>query len=203
MSSRWLTDLIEGVVAIYREADKEVALFQLATGLRCPPLCDVCCNNSNVEASLVEALPLAEEILRGGEEAQVLEAIEKKSERGSSLCLFHKEYSQDAKGFCQHYAVRPLLCRMFGYAGRIGKSGSPEFSPCGTIKTVFKDNAAKASEDVSRGLSVPCYNDFFMRIALLSPALGFKMLPINTAFKEAIEYLAWRKPPKQKTKKAA
>jgi hypothetical protein len=52
------------VLRIYREIDQKTALLQSAFALRCPDLCGACCDSPEVEAAVVETLPLAEEIYR-------------------------------------------------------------------------------------------------------------------------------------------
>ncbi len=199
-----LDDLISSITEIYQEIDRNTYTFQMATGMRCPPSCSACCNNSHVEASLLESLPLALHVLEENIEDQLVNRIDESLESGSHVCIFLGDASADGTyGSCLCYPFRPLLCRLFGYAGRFGKTGRIEFTACRSLKLLSGDKAENASEAVRGGLEVPVYQNYFMRVSTLLPDIGFKMLPINTAIKAAIEYLSFRIPPRQKTLRAA
>ena len=74
----YIKDLSSKVLRIYKEIDQKTARLQFTFGLRCPSLCGVCCDNPEVETTVLEILPLAEEIYRRKEEEKVLCALEEK-----------------------------------------------------------------------------------------------------------------------------
>jgi Fe-S-cluster containining protein len=101
---------------------------------------------------------------------------------------------QVEKGSCDYYEFRPLLCRLFGFVSRKNKYNRPEFSTCNVIRGIDPERVRRAEIAVSEGLSCPVYQDSFMRIAMIDPYLGYRLLPINQALKGAIEHLYWISP---------
>ncbi len=196
--------LILELSRIYRGIDRKTLRLQHAASLNCPEGCGACCETQHIEATLLETLPVAEAIFDNGEEETILLAVEEKLSRNDFSCaLFRASPSQPGHGSCSYYSSRPLLCRLFGYAARRNRHGDLEFSTCRRIREASPDAVQRAQIGVSAGLTVPVFQESFMRIASMNPAIGFKRRPINYAIKEAIEYLYWRKPGKEKMAKAS
>ena len=169
---------------IYRSIDRETARFKAASGILCPSPCGQCCVNSNVEASELEMLPLAFELVRRGKADEWYGKAEAKNFEGQ--CVFYS--SNDIYGQCRYYAFRPLVCRLFGYAGNRDKYGRQHLVTCARIKrehsllieTVFE----KIADDA---LKVPMMSDMVMRVSSVDPVMTRETLPINMAFKKAVE----------------
>ncbi len=188
-------NICSGVIEIYRDLDRKTACLQLATGLCCPPECGVCCKNLEVEATVLEALPAAEEIYRRREEEAVLCAIEKAEKRGDSVCvLYQPDPDIPRNGRCRYYEFRPLLCRLFGFASRRNKFGDIELCTCKIIKESNPEAVQRAEMAVSQGFGGPDYHDAFMRVGSVDPGKGYRRLSINLAFKGALQYLYWTRP---------
>ncbi len=186
-------ELPSRVLRIYQEIDQKTARLQLALGLRCPPLCGSCCDNPKVEATVLEALPLAEEVYRRKEEETMFFVLEEKGNQGDFKCaLYRANPGFPENGWCSYYEFRPLVCRLFGFAFRRNKFGNLEYSACKVIKQRSPEAVHRAEIGVSEGLDVPVYQDSFMRIASMDSAIGYRRLPINLALKEALERLYWR-----------
>ena len=188
-------DLIMRVLDIYRDIDRKAARFQSVTGLQCPERCGSCCESEEVEATVIEMLPLAEELLSEYEISTLLDQIEAKINYGDPTCaLVHR--INDATGYlrCSHYPHRPLMCRLFGCAARKGRSGKKELSVCRIIKQGNSSSLIRAEIFLNQGLDIPVYQECFMRIASLHPGMGFTLLPINIALKAALEYFYFRRP---------
>lgn len=195
-----LSDLSSHVMQVFREAGRAVAGFQLATGLRCVPGCGVCCESRHVEATVVEALPLAEELYRGGKEATVLDAIDGKELRGDPVCvLYRPDSGTPGHGCCAYYEFRFLVCRLFGFSARRGKLGRLEFSTCKIIKehcpdaVTIADRCMSAGPPLSQVAHIPVYQDMFMRVAGIDPGRGFRRYPVNQAIKNALELFYWKR----------
>jgi len=140
------------VMQVFREVGREIAGLKLATGLRCVPGCGSCCESRQVEATVVEALPLAKEIYRRGEEEKILLAIDEKNLHGDPLCvLYRPDLHHPGHGRCAHYEFRFLVCRLFGFAARRGKSGRLEFSPCKIIKQKYPGIVAAVDRSIGGG----------------------------------------------------
>lgn len=189
---------------IYREMDALSSRFQNATGLRCLPGCGTCCDTDDVEATVVEVIPLCWQILLGGEEERYLSAIEESETLGTERCvIYDPAQSREPGGCCSLYEFRPLVCRLFGFAACRNKKGGLEFTSCKWLKDATPEVMIRAQIGVGSGLPVPIYQDAFMRVASLNPALGFRRLPINRAIKEALGYLYWKRPVDLSKAKAA
>jgi Fe-S-cluster containining protein len=190
-----LFDLRMGVLETYREIDRKTARFQSVTGLQCPEPCGICCESKEVEATVIEMLPLAEEILLRKESDLLMERIETKIDSGDRMCaLVNRVAGTTVHLRCSYYQYRPLICRLFGYASRNGRSGNKELSICKVIKKSNSNALKRAEIALNQGIDIPVYQECFMRIASMHPGMGYQLLPINYAMKAAIEYLDFRRP---------
>lgn len=201
MEHRTLTSEIS---RIYRAIDRKITRLQHAATIACPEGCGACCQTLHIEATVLESLPLAEAVFEYEAEDHVLQLLEEKLSRNDPTCaLFIPGMENPGSGRCSFYAFRPLLCRLFGFASRKNRHGDLEFSTCRRIRETFPESVQRAQIGVSSGLRVPVFQDSFMRIAAMNPAIGFHQRPINLAIKEAIEYIYWRRPGKEKMAKAS
>ena len=185
-------DRIYRIISAYKGFDRAISRFQSVTGLHCPDGCSSCCTSRQVEASILELLPLALEIYSRRDEEEVIRSIqEKENEQDLRCVLLLREPPLDMKGSCSYYDFRPLLCRLFGFALRKNKYNRPEFSPCNIIRSIDPGGVKRAEIAISEGLKCPIYQEAFMRIASINPDMGYRLLPINQALKGAIEHLYW------------
>jgi Fe-S-cluster containining protein len=195
--------LLRRIHGIYREFDRYISSLQMATGIRCPDGCGICCQSQVVEATVLECLPLAGEIFDQGKEEATLSAIDERTERGDLKCVLyipHRDLPES--GRCAYYDYRPLVCRLFGFAARRNKFGQKELCLCRVAKKAepAKSTAAETKTDLTH---VPDFHEAFMRIASLSPGIGTSLLPINTALRQSLEYLYWKRPRRRKMRRAA
>lgn len=182
------------VLTIYDELDERIARFQGASALRCPTGCGACCLEQEIEATVLEALPLAQQILSNQQEENILGLIEEREKHEDALCvLYQPDPAIPGNGSCSCYRARPLVCRLFGYAMRRNKAGVLELSLCRVLKEKIPHAILKAEKRIHDGCDVPVYQDSFMRIASLDPDIGFRRLPVNLALKRALEKLYWKK----------
>lgn len=196
---------VSQVLRIYHEIDRRVDRFKKATGLACPPGCGTCCESQDVEATLLEVLPLAWEIYREGLGEEIIGLTEERTAVDNWTCAAFRCHDKPASdtGCCDYYDFRPLLCRLFGFAARRDKYGRREFSTCRILKATSPFAVQRAAIAVTSGLDVPVYQECHMQVATVDPGLGFRRLPINTALKQAIEFLHWRRPKRRPIRKAA
>lgn len=195
---------INSVLKIYKTLDQQVNNFSRITGLRCPERCGVCCENPNVEATVLELLPMAKEIYLSGREDEILEILGFRAEQTYTPCaLYRPDPSIRGNGRCLYYSYRPLICRLFSFAARKNKYNRIEFAPCKNIRQNAPHPAQRAEMAIANGLNPPLYQESAIRIASVLPSLGFKRYPINRAIWEALAYLQWNKPIKPKRRKAA
>ncbi|MBW4680721.1 MAG: YkgJ family cysteine cluster protein [Microcoleus vaginatus WJT46-NPBG5] len=180
------TDVIERLLALYQQIDEETTAFQAVTGLQCPADCGRCCENPEIEATPLEMLPLAIELLRQGKAQQWLERLAALNER--SVCVF---YQSDplipGNGRCGVYAGRPAVCRLFGYATVKNKQGTPELAACRHHKQTVPAAVEIAKAAIIAGVPAPNFSDYGNEIANLDPNLGQMQMPLNQALKIALE----------------
>jgi len=179
-------DLAARVLEQLTRYDALTNRLMTATGLCCPPGCARCCESLEVEASVLELLPLAVELWRTGEADRWLERAVGVADSGP--CVFHDParlwYGQ---GRCRIYPLRPLVCRLFGYAASRDKHGRPRLGTCRFVNQLVPEAAAAARLAVEAGVEVACFADAGTELAGLDPGLGRPLLPINLAVAVAIE----------------
>ena len=187
--------LLSEIRQIYHEIDQQITFFQNAVQLHCPTGCSICCEGREIEATVPELLLLADEIFQSGQQDSLAELIEQSEKKSDQACvLYRPDPLLPGNGRCGQYPLRPLVCRLFGFAGRYNKSEELEFSTCKKISAQDPQKVSAAQEWIRAGLSVPVFQASFMRLASLHPGLGFQRLPINQALKKALEYCYWKKP---------
>ncbi len=125
---RALTDL----EAIYRKADRDTTRWRERGGFACPPGCGTCCERWDPEVLPAEADYLAAWLLR--REPGLVSALRESAGPpppdpgpGRSRCPF---YDPAADLHCRVYPARPLVCRLFGFAGLTGRRGETVFPGC-------------------------------------------------------------------------
>lgn len=189
-----MTDPPEEVLNIYQEVDRKILRFQEATGLKCPPGCGSCCMSQEVEATVLEVLPLAIESFSAQQEDLLYAKIEEQERKGDRACiLYQPDLRTPGNGRCTYYKVRPLLCRLFGFATRKSKEGNLELCTCKLLRATFPQELQKEGENGLSKFSLPVYQEISMRIAVLNPGMGFQRLPLNLAIKSAIEKVFWKR----------
>jgi Fe-S-cluster containining protein len=188
---------LEEVLNIYQEVDRKIFRFQEATGLKCPPGCGSCCVSQEVEATVLEVLPLAIECFSVQQEDLLYAKIEEQERKGDRACiLYQPDLRTPGNGRCTYYRVRPLLCRLFGFAARKAKEGNLELCTCKLLRAAFPQELPKEGDKVLSKCSLPVYQEISMRIAVLNPGMGFRRLPLNLAIKSAIEKVFWKENPR-------
>ena len=179
-----LVSIAEAVMAIYRDIDQKVAAFQKESGLACPRFCGRCCDSQKVEATVIECLPAALAFAENGEEETVLAAIAAMPP-GEKRCLFYDPRHEERPSWgCSHYETRPLVCRMFGFAGNADRLAKPRLALCRVMKKAFALD--EGDEYRLASARMPLFHEAAVRLAALHPQLGVKMLPINLAVREAL-----------------
>jgi len=185
--------LSSDILQIYHEVDTQTAQIAKSTGLHCPPHCGQCCHSPKIEISVLEALPLALDIYLTHDENKIMDKIE--AQDNNPICvIFDPDPENLDNGRCSRYAMRPLICRLFGYTARKNKYDELEFSGCQVHKAQEDAAYQRAVFALKSGFPFPIGQEFCMQIASLNPQLGHRILPINQAIAEALEFLYWKHP---------
>ena len=90
-------------------------------------------------------------------------------------CFFH-DGSRDFR--CSVYGIRPMICRMFGYAGVRDKHGAVQFAPCPRMEN---------SERPVVVASVPVFQDLQYTLMSFAPPELARLLPFAEALSEAVD----------------
>jgi Fe-S-cluster containining protein len=166
---------------VYAEMGETFSAYQASTGLACPPGCGKCCLNPDVEASVLEMIPLALKIY---DEGKVDEWLLKLETTSQTYCLFLTQLPGSDKSFCGSYNERPSVCRMFGIAGTFDKYHSVTHSICKHLKEIYPIIPQANKE-------TPLMPLWSSRLAALDPELIQNKLPVNQALHAALEKIAF------------
>lgn len=182
-----MTPLATQVQAVFDEVDRGTSAFASASGIACPPGCGACCHSPNVEASELEMLPMAEHLMETGEAETVYQLLSQQP--GEKICVFFKPVpGSSTDGRCSRYTHRPLVCRLFGFAGRHNKEGRPQFNACKVHQQAIPHEVRDAIDRVDRGtLRPPLFSEAMDAVWAIHPTLGFDRFPINEALRKALE----------------
>jgi len=131
LPSSLLKGQLESLADLYLRADTAVAHFARASGVSCPDGCGLCCEGFVPDILPLEAAYVAVWLAGTEHERAVALTSGTLSPRigkdGKSGCPL---YDPDTPYHCTVYESRPLICRMFGFAGTRDKLGAPTFSVC-------------------------------------------------------------------------
>jgi Fe-S-cluster containining protein len=171
------------IVELFSRLEAETSAFAGASGLRCPDGCGACCESPNVYTSVVELEPLAEELVARGEAE---DALDRAAAAGPGQCVFYASHGPGL-GRCTVYALRPMICRLFGFAAVRNKQGQPELAGCRVHKGAQPEAMAHARALVAGGHPVPMMTDWQQQAAELGTSATGALVPINQAIQQALE----------------
>ena len=179
---------IRQVERIFREMDSEFARLKNVTGVTCPEGCMLCCLKPNLEASVLEFLPLAWHLVTTGQHHEVIENIES----GLSVCVaLNTIRPDDMMPGCRFYKHRGAICRLFGSAAiRDSKTRKLSLYSCKTLKENYASSWAEISERLNLQKKLPVVSDFYFRLVAVDPQLSAEYHPINESIYLAIEKVA-------------
>jgi Fe-S-cluster containining protein len=168
--------LCSSALALLAGAEMAACRFGRESGRACPAGCGDCCLSHRPEDSVLSALPAA----RWAVENDLLEVLERAAqERPEGPCTF---FDEDADKHCMIYPLRPLVCRLFGFAGRRDKHGIVQYRPCRRMTAPTGAGPAEA----------PVFSELSAQIDGLYPPLGRERLALNLAFFKAAQWLLLR-----------
>lgn len=183
-------EVISRVRSLFSEVDGKVEELKALTGVHCPPMCGVCCEGLKVETTLIEMMPLAEELWKNNEADIWLDTLNKAGDKFS--CVFYRKDAEvQGNGRCLVYGTRPLICRLFGFFTIMDKNGKYDFGSCIVMKKKYPDNYQKALKMVREGDHPSNVTDYSIRVISMGAGVNSKMLPINIAAKMAIEKIGF------------
>ncbi len=177
--------VIQQVKEIFAQIDRQTAALQAATGLNCPASCGRCCENPEVETTVLEMIPLALELWQRGEALAWISRAQAGENRG--ICVFYQpDPFVPGNGRCSVYEFRPSICRLFGFATVNNKQGKPELAACIRHKEMMPETVAQTKAAIADGLPAPNFAQISIQLAMLDPS-GIERFPINQALTLALQ----------------
>ncbi len=196
-SNMTLAEKVKAVESVFEDLDRDIATFQGNTGIGCIRGCGACCTKPDIEATILEFLPLAYQLHLQGRENEIFDRLA--SEQDSTICLFFAtKIPGHGAGMCTIYEHRGLICRLFGFSATTDKYGKPVLATCKYIKGHENGMYQHAVDAIDKGAFVPVMNNYYMRLLAIDMSLGNQFYPINKAIQLAIEkvgmYFAYESP---------
>jgi Fe-S-cluster containining protein len=175
--------IVSQVLALYADLDRQVATFQLESGLRCLPQCGRCCPVSDIYTTVLEMLPLAEEMLRRGAAEAWLTRIGLAAATPGCI-LYQVHPPENVGGHCGFYPWRPSVCRLFGFAAVRNRNGGRSLAACKCLKAAAPLAVEAAGVHAEKA---PCFSDVGAILYAIDPAAGSRLMPINGALQQAVQ----------------
>ena len=181
-----ISQKIKKLLYLFQSTEKQVAVFQERSGLHCLNGCGRCCDNPNIETTPAEMLPMAQKIW---EEKTLDHWLGRLNDQGSSkICVFYAaDPAVAGKGQCLQYSLRPLVCRLYGFSARREKFGSLNLITCPLIKQDQATEVRAAQKRINAGVKAPVMQDVTFKLQSIEPGPQNKTLPINEAFRKALD----------------
>ena len=176
---------VSSLLKLFRKLDCDIRKFQRASGLKCREGCGQCCENPRVETTAAEFLPLAFHLWREKKaEGWLLKAQE---QNFTGRCVFYEPRADHSgRGRCSVYALRPLICRLFGFSAVTDKNNRKMLLTCPIIKTEFSSALPGIEKAINEKMFIPKTTDYVLQAQQIDPSLS-RQLPINEALKLSLE----------------
>jgi Fe-S-cluster containining protein len=183
-----MLEKIRKVEQVFKQLDRETERFGKESKLKCLSNCNLCCLKKDLEANVLEFLPLAYHLFSNNLHEQALELLE----TNPGFCINLERNPEPGKtAGCSNYFYRGLICRLFGFSGTRDKSGKLAIYTCSPMKTEFQEEFKYASEKVNSGMKIPMVTDYYYKIYFIDTNLANDYNPINTSIRKAIEKVAY------------
>lgn len=181
-----IREKVREVEKVFSELEKDIKLFQSETQLGCKTGCGECCKKPDIEATVLEFLPLAFYLWQTGKDAEVLRRLEE-TMLAPPCTFFSSFFTGQSVGMCSIYLHRGLICRLFGFSASRDKEGKPVLATCKFIKTELSEKYNETVRAINEGAFVPVMNQYYMKLLAIDLDLGNRFFPINQAIKLAVE----------------
>ena len=173
---RQLESLSRQVLNIYEELDS----VHDAIGVSCNG-CRECCKTAayNIEVTVLELIPLTLHLVERGKFDLWLSKAQ--TATSNDRCVLFADESIKVEGGCSFHQYRPLVCRLFS-ASYVRRKNNVEILSCRFLK-------GELSKKIDHLVDAQTYFD---RLYDIDPYLAIQRRDINTAFREALEYVGMK-----------
>ncbi len=187
-----LIEKVRAVEEVFLELDTHIRDFQSWSSLACKTGCGQCCLKPNVQATILEFLPLAHYLF---ENDQAIAWLDRLEQDAPDICVMINPFRGDA-GLCGEYQHRGMICRLFGFSARRNKYSVKELITCQVIKSEQGGAVTTAQAGIAQGAEIPVASHYYTRLLAIDDLLARDLYPINVAIKKALEtvlnYYAYR-----------
>jgi Fe-S-cluster containining protein len=169
---------------LFQAVDAAITAFQDATGLGCPTGCGHCCETQTPYVSVADMLPIARDAVARGDGDALYDQAVAAAAAGSPCVIFEPGR---LPGGCTRYELRPMLCRLFGFAAVKDKHGQQRLALCRIHARDLPEASARATAHVDGDGAVPIFAEWQAETDALDPDGSREQLPINEALARALE----------------
>ncbi len=181
-----LNQKVKKVNELFDLLDKDIRKFASTTSLHCLVGCGKCCTKPDIDATVLEFLPLALHYFMNGQ-AEVM--LEKFKEKNVTCHVFNPTNAELGLGNCSNYNYRGLICRLFGMSAAKSRANDLQLYTCGIIKSSQEEEYKRTAEQIKISRQVPMVTDYYQRLNSIDSTLAGQYYPINEATRRAIEYV--------------
>lgn len=173
-----LGERLSSIQKLFSQLETAQKRFQEVFCIGCTEGCGSCCEHFYPNITNLEAEYMALGLMFEGRDQQILDMIHITDKEPSSCPLYRK----DTPYHCSCYAIRPLVCRLFGMAVSKDKEGRPAFRNCRWNER--KIEISKENLELNRKVLVTM-SDYGMELEYLQPG-DPKTYPLLEALERAI-----------------
>lgn len=184
-------DGLEELIQLYKDYDIQTSFVRRDNNFFCVSGCGACCYKPSLhlEVTVFEMIPLAIDLIISGQGNYALEILNQQGIEQMPCVMYHKTSEDGSQGYCTNYDNRPLICRYFGGAAKVGKYGSRQLVLCKILKEKHKLN-----QDLLDHLSnlMPFIPHVTPQLRNLNRYIDNGLYPLNQGLKQALEYVLFR-----------
>jgi len=179
---------IRKVEQVFKQLDTETDKFGKQSNLKCLTNCNLCCLKKDLEANVLEFLPLANYLVKNNLHEDALALLDTNPEH--CINLAKSQVSGQTAG-CSNYEHRGMICRLFGFSGIKGKNTKLAVYTCSHMKKEYPLEFKTAMERINSGMEIPMVTDFYYQIYFVDSYMANDYNPINVSIRKAIEKVAY------------
>ncbi|MCA9408575.1 MAG: YkgJ family cysteine cluster protein [Candidatus Omnitrophica bacterium] len=177
------------LAGVYFKLDNHIKRFRRKTNINCLKGCGKCCERVYVETAPLEMIPLAAIILKRAKSGLWIRKLMNVSVEGR--CMFYRKLKDvPGKGRCLIYPLRPLTCRLFGFAAKKNKNGQKQWVTCSLLKMLAGSNQVEITVEINKGLSIPVAGSYRWLVHDIGSSAESRLLPLPFALYEAMAILS-------------
>ncbi len=179
---------IRKVEQVFKQLEKGTDKFGKQSGLKCLTNCSLCCLKKDLEANVLEFLPLAYYLVKNNLHEEALDLLETNPEHCINLA---KNQAPGTTAGCSIYEHRGLICRLFGFSAVRDKNSRLALFTCSHIKNEFHTEYLNVMERINVDMSIPVVADVYYQIYYIDSQMASDYNPINVSIRKAIEKVAY------------